>query len=97
MDVNKMKQENENGYEIEVEQIETKIECESCCISPGEHTGISGGVALTGFIDVEKIITIKNNGCKEKLFLEKKLPFQIVILNLGKQTDNEQAKPKYSS
>ncbi|OMH24242.1 hypothetical protein BK726_00895 [Bacillus thuringiensis serovar londrina] len=92
-----MKQENENGYEIEVEQIETKIECESCCISPGEHTGISGGVALTGFIDVEKIITVKNNGCKEKLFLEKKLPFQIVILNLGKQTDNEQVKPKYSS
>nr|WP_172688947.1 hypothetical protein [Bacillus thuringiensis] len=97
MDVNEMKQENENGYEIEVEQIETKIECESCCISPGEHTGISGGVALTGFIDVEKIITVKNNGCKEKLFLEKKLPFQIVILNLGKQTDNEQVKPKYSS
>ncbi|AMR06126.1 hypothetical protein BK742_17195 [Bacillus thuringiensis serovar pingluonsis] len=92
-----MKQENENGYEIEVEQIETKIECESCCISPGEHTGISGGVALTGFIDVEKIITVKNNGCKEKLFLEKKLPFQIVILNLGRQNDNASVKPKKSS
>ncbi|OUB21154.1 hypothetical protein BK739_01780 [Bacillus thuringiensis serovar pirenaica] len=97
MDVNEMKQENENGFEIEVEQIDTKIECESCCISPGEHTGISGGVALTGFIDVEKIITVKHNGCKEKLFLEKKLPFQIVILNLGKQSDTASVKPKHSS
>nr|WP_172688944.1 hypothetical protein [Bacillus thuringiensis] len=97
MDVNKVKQENENRYEIEVEQIDTTIECESCCIPVDQNAGIYGGIALTGFIDVEKIITVKNNGCKEKLFLEKKLPFQLVVLHLGKQQDSGQAKPKQSS
>ncbi|MGE6618780.1 hypothetical protein [Bacillus mycoides] len=76
-----MSQEHE--YEIHVDQINTEIECESCIIPKDEQAGIQGGIALTGFIDVEKIITVKYNHHKKKLFLEKKLPFQIVILNLS--------------
>jgi hypothetical protein len=35
------------------------------------------GTAITGFIDVEKFIAFD----KEKFFLEKKLPFQILIIS----------------
>lgn len=42
--------------------------------------GICGGVVCTGFIDVEKIIF--PGYCKPPVFLEKKLPFQILLLTL---------------
>lgn len=41
--------------------------------------GICGGFAITGFLDVEKFICVG----RHKLFIEKKLPFQIVILTVG--------------
>ncbi|KYO66664.1 hypothetical protein [Thermovenabulum gondwanense] len=51
--------------------------------------GILGGVAVTGFIDVEKIIKIC--GYKTKFFfLEKKLPFSYVLLNLDPLREREQ-------
>jgi len=45
--------------------------------------GIHGGFAITGFIDVEKLIKInKHECCSKVLFLEKKLPFSVVVLTL---------------
>jgi hypothetical protein len=38
--------------------------------------GKTPGTAITGFIDVEKFITLD----KQTYFLEKKLPFQILII-----------------
>ncbi len=35
------------------------------------------GTAITGFIDVEKFLTFE----KQNFFLEKKLPFQILIIS----------------
>jgi hypothetical protein len=35
------------------------------------------GIAITGFIDVEKFITLH----KDTFFIEKKLPFQILIIS----------------
>ncbi|WP_103652711.1 hypothetical protein [Bacillus thuringiensis] len=74
-------------YEVQIEQ----IECENCLIPKDKDAGICG-VVLTGFIDVEKLITVKHNYKEEKLFLEKKLPFYIVLLNL--RTQNDFTKPK---
>jgi hypothetical protein len=39
------------------------------------------GTAITGFIDVEKFITLD----KHTFFLEKKLPFQILIISSNEQ------------
>ncbi len=93
MDVRKLSYEKE--FEVHVDEIATKIECESCCIPKDKDAGIHGGIALTGFIDVEKLITVKYNHKKEKLFLEKKLPFQIVVLNVGTQHENDQKNAKH--
>lgn len=52
--------------------------------------GILGGINITGFIDVEKLITIYSGCYKYKtLFLEKKLPFSIVILSLDPPEDHK--------
>jgi hypothetical protein len=50
--------------------------------------GILGGVAVTGFVDVEKLIHIYVP-CYDKktLFLEKKLPFSYLILSLDPPAD----------
>jgi hypothetical protein len=45
--------------------------------------GVLGGVAVTGFVDVEKLIHIYAPAKKQKtIFLEKKLPFSYVVLAL---------------
>lgn len=41
------------------------------------NVGKFPGTAVTGFIDVEKFITLHNH----TFFLEKKLPFQILIIS----------------
>lgn len=57
-----------------------------------ETQDIGGGVLCTGFFDVEKLIMIKHHDdhfTREKvLLMEKKLPFQLLILEV-KQEDNE--------
>lgn len=63
------------------------IECHT--LPESEDTG--GGVLCTGFLDVEKLIVIKNkhhHHPKETvLLLEKKLPFQLLILRLKGHED----------
>jgi len=51
---------------------------------PSEPPFISGGVVLTGFLDVEKLITglLTTEGVSHTLLLEKKLPFQILVLDI---------------
>lgn len=57
---------------------DVKEEVVEHCQSLPETEGIQGGVVCTGFLEVEKLIGV---GC-HRFFLEKKLPFQIVIINL---------------
>ncbi|MFF0825540.1 hypothetical protein ACFYU8_08080 [Brevibacillus sp. NPDC003359] len=78
---------------FELEFSSTTISCESCCINANacSQSGIDGGVVLTGFIDVEKVFdvntTITTGGesetFKKKVFLEKKLPFQVLFAQLA--------------
>jgi len=73
---------------IEVEEVSKQIITESTKI--GSSDGILGGIAITGFIDVEKLI--KRHGKMPKvIFLEKKLPFSLLFLSLdtasGKNCD----------
>ncbi|MDP4144194.1 MAG: hypothetical protein Q8936_06865 [Bacillota bacterium] len=66
---------------VEVEEIDKRIISDVTDICPTD--GITGGVAITGFIDVEKLIHIKK-GChgKKTIFLEKKLPFSYLMVSL---------------
>lgn len=62
------------------EKLENKVSEPTIKISSEEQTfkvGKLPGTAITGFIDVEKFITIG----KHTFFLEKKLPFQILIIS----------------
>ncbi len=62
--------------EIQVISVDKKI------ISKHEHLG-DGSKVLTGFIDIEKLIKIKNEcGESRVIFLEKILPYQILELEL---------------
>jgi len=71
----------ESSKLIDVEEIGIRIVIEPATVLPTD--GILGGTVLTGFIDVEKLIHIKKCGKPVKtLFLEKKLPFSIVILSI---------------
>ena len=64
-----------------VDEISTKIISQYEKI-PCEQ-GLPGGFAVTGFIDVEKLISIKSyQGEVENFFLEKKFPFSILVLKL---------------
>ncbi len=57
---------------------------QSAATLPAQPPFISGGVALTGFLDVEKLITglVDSSGVTHSLLLEKKLPFQIMVLDI---------------
>ncbi|MFF0825539.1 hypothetical protein ACFYU8_08085 [Brevibacillus sp. NPDC003359] len=71
----------ERKKNVKVVPIETKIIAKSSIISPCDTVG--EGVVLTGFIDVEKLIKIRDKCEGERvIFLEKKLPFQILIVEL---------------
>jgi hypothetical protein len=66
---------------VEIEEVSEKIISNIIDIPCSD--GIHGGFAITGFIDVEKLIKIyKHECCSNVLFLEKKLPFSIVVLTL---------------
>lgn len=68
---------------VKVIPVETKITVDATTVPSTDS--VRDGVALTGFIDVEKLIEIKDDchGDDDKtLFLEKKLPFQVLILEL---------------
>jgi hypothetical protein len=57
------------------------VVCTSCILPTTDL--IAGGFALTGFIDVEKVITITPTPTPPQvLFLEKKLPFQILVMGI---------------
>ncbi|MFF0825538.1 hypothetical protein ACFYU8_08090 [Brevibacillus sp. NPDC003359] len=83
---------------FELEFSSTSITCESCCINANEcsQAGIDGGVVLTGFIDVEKVFDVNttittdssSETFKKKVFLEKKLPFQVLFAQLASCTQN---------
>jgi hypothetical protein len=63
-----------------IEKPENKVSEPTIKISSEEQTFKVGkffGTAITGFIDVEKFITFG----KHTFFLEKKLPFQILIIS----------------
>ncbi|MEB9684690.1 hypothetical protein BK742_03860 [Bacillus thuringiensis serovar pingluonsis] len=75
----------EKEFEVHVDEIATKIECESCCILKDKGAGIHGGIALTGFIDVEKLITVKYNHKKEKQFLEKNYIYSLTKIILRRK------------
>lgn len=68
------------GLFIETTQVEIKSECHK--IPKGK--GFLGGVICTGFIDVEKVlrhvILHKRRLDTTHFLLEKKLPFQVVLL-----------------
>jgi hypothetical protein len=50
-----------------------------------------GGFALTGFIDIEKEIFFRDRfGVLHTFFLEKKLPFQVLVLDVD-PTEEESA------
>jgi hypothetical protein len=73
---------------VKVKHLDTEVTAKVSLI-PGSGP-IVEGFALTGVIDTEKLIKIENC-CKKKeshtLFLEKKLPFQILALEL--ETDED--------
>lgn len=45
-------------------------------------TTVPGGFALTGFVDVEKLLNITCNNIITTFFLEKKLPFQVLFMQV---------------
>ena len=50
---------------------------------PVDGGDILGGLAITGFVEVEKTLSFTNSaGAARTVFLEKKLPFQILLLDL---------------
>ncbi|MED3089641.1 hypothetical protein [Bacillus toyonensis] len=68
---------------ISVHKKDFSIACEVCHIPCDEESGIYGGFVLNGMVNVENIITVKKQHRKKHLFLEKKLPFQILVMDLG--------------
>ncbi len=64
---------------IEIEEVSKQIVTESTKIGPSD--GILGGTAITGFIDIEKLIK-RNCETPKVIFLEKKLPFSFLFLSL---------------
>ncbi|PGO65608.1 hypothetical protein CN980_23670 [Bacillus cereus] len=68
---------------ISIQKQDFSIECEICSIPCDKNSDIHGGFVLTGMINIENIITIKKQHKKKHLFLEKKLPFQVLIMDLG--------------
>ncbi|MEH7221430.1 hypothetical protein ACWKTS_35575 [Bacillus toyonensis] len=72
-------------YTISVHKKDFSIACEVCHIPCDEKSGIYGGFALNGMVNVENIITVKKHQRKKHLFLEKKLPFQILVMDLGEE------------
>ncbi len=61
---------------IQVHEVGHEVVTEEITIPSSD--GVRGGIAVTGFFDVEKIICIRG----KTFFLEKKLPFQILLLHL---------------
>lgn len=52
-------------------------------ITNGTITDVVGGFEVTGFVDVEKLISFTDvTGAVRTLFLEKKLPYQILVLDI---------------
>ncbi|MGB9840357.1 hypothetical protein [Thermovenabulum sp.] len=69
----------ESVKNVVVEEVSKQIIENATTIPCSE--GMLGKIAVTGFIDVEKLIKVC--GYKTKFyFLEKKLPFSYVLLNL---------------
>ena len=68
----------EGGFPGHIWVRDIKTEVVEHCQSIPESEGIEGGVVCTGFLDVEKLIGVHHH----TFFLEKKLPFQIVIITL---------------
>lgn len=55
---------------------------------------ITGGLAITGFVEVEKTLSFTNSaGLARTVFLEKKLPFQILLLDLDPENQQQQIMP----
>ncbi|MDP4143364.1 MAG: hypothetical protein Q8936_02610 [Bacillota bacterium] len=75
--------------DVEVKEISTKIVTDQQnCIKVMDGEGnlvVKGGTAITGFLDIEKLITIEDT----VLFLEKKYPFGIVILAIDTDPEKE--------
>ncbi len=69
------------GLYIDTSLIDIKSDCHEIPATEG----IEGGVVCTGFIDVEKILRrITCHGDVTHYFLEKKLPFQILLIAFEK-------------
>ncbi|WP_312469771.1 hypothetical protein [Neobacillus sp.] len=67
---------------IKVETVGEKIFTDNEKIP--KTSSVLGGTSITGFVDIEKLIQIKDKPFHEKaIFLEKKLPFQILELELN--------------
>jgi|GEM_PF-4691858 len=74
-----------DGLFIDTSLIDIRSECHEI---PSTE-GIEGGVICTGFIDVEKIIRrVTCHGGVTHYFLEKKLPFQVVLIAFEKDDDH---------
>lgn len=56
---------------------------------PAIGTDVIGGFEVTGFIEVEKTLSFVNGfGVPRTLFLEKKLPFQTIVLDIDPKKDD---------
>jgi hypothetical protein len=69
-----------------VRHLDTRIDSSVQVIAPNDDIALLGGFALTGFIDVEKEIRfvqpLPGEGrLQHTWFLEKKLPFQVLVLD----------------
>lgn len=60
---------------------------------PAIGTDVIGGFEVTGFIEVEKTLSFVNAfGVPRTVFLEKKLPFQTLVLDIDPKKDVEPQK-----
>ncbi len=71
---------NEESFNKAYEPI-VKVVSEEQSFNIGKLTG----TAITGFIDVEKFVSLE----RQVFFLEKKLPFQILIVTEGEHKDKD--------
>lgn len=76
---------NEDGYDGDMRIRDFRLDVVSNAQEIPRSPGLNGGVAITGFVDVEKLISVGHR----KFFIEKKLPFQIVILSTGGIKDTQ--------
>lgn len=71
---------------------DTRIEIETSCEQIPQTSGVDGGIICTGFIDVEKILKRVKHHCGQPVtshfFLEKKLPFQVVLIAFADEDDS---------